>query len=152
MNKTDREYFENRVTNIVRCTNGNITDILNKTKQKIDLTNEVKFQFIVSKKASLKSEHDLINEKTGYNDTLFNIILCCFDYPETKTQQRQKLFNKTIDQRIEALMQEVTLEGKRLVDKAVLNLIELKNIPDALHKLSEMANIARVTKPKFKRA
>lgn len=144
MNKTDREYFQQRVSNIVKCTNGNIATILNRKKKSTGLTDIRKHGMITSGKATPKSENELTKLDTNrYNSTGFDIFLTCFDYPATDTQKEKIAFNKTVDQKIEGLMQEVALEGKRLIDKAVLNLIDPSDIPDALHRLGEMANLAR---------
>ena len=148
MNKTDREYFEQRVNGIVKCTNGTIATILNREKKGTGLTATKKYSLITKGQATPKTENEILKVSDSYKDTNFDTFLKCFDYPLTELQKQKIAFNKTIDQRTDELMQEVELEGKRLIDKAVLGLIEAKDIPNALHNLGEMANLARKTKLK----
>ena len=149
MNKTDREYLQSRVNGIVKCTNGNIATILNREMKKTGLTDNAKFKMICNGKATIKEESSLVKVDVSYKQNGFDVVLKCFDYPLTETQKTKMAFNKTVQASIDELMQEVTLEGKRLIDQAVLNLIQPEDIPDALHKLGEMANLARKTKLKI---
>lgn len=143
MNKTDREYFENRVDNVVRCTNGNITTILTKTKLSTEITKEEKYALIAAGKTTIIPYNDLVKISGGYNQTGVDIITQCFTFPLTAQQKEAQIFNKKIDTKIETLMQEVILEGKRLVDDMVFNISDTADIPARLHKLGEMANLAR---------
>ena len=127
MNKTDREYFQQRVDGVVKCTNGNIATILNKKMKATGLTDNKKYKLISSDKATLKSENELIKVNVNrYSASAFDILMNCFNYPTTDSQKEKLAFNATIEARISEMMQEVTLEGKRLIDQAVLNLIERK--------------------------
>ena len=56
MNKTDRQYFQQRVENIVKCTNGTIATILNKQKKNTGLTTSRKYKKIGNGKVAVKNE------------------------------------------------------------------------------------------------
>jgi len=145
MNKMDREYLERRVDGIVKCTNGTIATIFNKQKKGTGLTDNKKYKLIASGEAKVKELNEIVNKEKYYGDSQFKILLDCFDYPTTASQLEKIAFNKTIDNQAEELMQEVTLEGKRLIDKVVLGILPMNDVPDALHALGEMASLARRT-------
>ena len=85
-------------------------------------------------------------ESTEYHPKLIDVIFECFNYPNTPKFGKEIAFNKKIDTKIEDLQQEVTLEGKRIVDQVVLGLLDKSAIPNTLHILGEMANLAKSVK------
>jgi len=144
LNKGELEHIKNRVENIVKCTNGEIATKLNRLQKGTGLTNTKKYNLICEGKATILSEHELLGiSKYAYNNC-FEALLMCFKYPKTTTQVEKITYNDRIKNKTEELMQEVTLEGKRLIDKIVLGLVELESVPEELHKLGSMTSLARV--------
>ncbi|MHA1739244.1 MAG: hypothetical protein ACTSWD_11710 [Candidatus Heimdallarchaeota archaeon] len=146
LNKTEMEHIRQRIDSIVKCTNGEIATRLNRIKKGTGLTVPRMYEIIKAGKATILSEHEILKtEKYSYTN-MFEGVCKCFSYPETVTQKDKKEFNWRIEQKKEELMQEVTLEGKRLIDRIVLGLVELKYVPEELHKLGSMSSLARAFK------
>lgn len=152
MNKTDRNYLESRVKEIVQCTNGTVASILNKLKKSEGLTNDEKFHMIVSGQASLKSESEIHNLESSYGRQHFKVLVDCFDYPLTDHQEACINHNKRIDSRIDEIMQEIELEGKRIIDRVVLGLLDNSDIPAELHRLGKMVSLANAQPEELKNA
>lgn len=142
MRKFEIDHLKDRIEETVRCVNGKIATVLEGRKIDDDLDNNVKLNLIRSGIAKLKSDHDLhALGATDYKEKHVYAMLDCFEYPVTDDQQTIIDFNASIDARKDEAMLEVELEGKRLLDKALLNIIEMKDFPNELHKLGEMAKI-----------
>ena len=142
MRKFEIDHLKGRIEETVRCVNGKIATILEDRKKDDDLDNNVKLRLIRSGKAQLKSDHDLhALGPTDYKEKHIYAMLDCFEYPVTNDQQAIIDFNASIDAQKEEAMLEVELEGRRLLDKALLHIIEMKDFPNELHKLGEMAKI-----------
>jgi len=141
--KFEIEHLTKRINEVVKCTNGTISTRLNNQKKGTGLTDNRKLELIRSGRATLLSDHDLYERGTRYGDSCAETVIKCFEYPTTEAQKEKIKFNEIIDKKIEALHTEVELEGKRLLDKALLGIIEAADIPDELYKLGEMAQLAK---------
>ena len=144
MRKFEIEHLKSRVSEVVLCTNRTISSILNKTKKGTGLTDSKKYSLIKSGVATVKAKHDLVNIGGGYRDgNAFTELLKCFDYPETESQKEKISFNENVNNSACELHTEVELSGKRLIDRALLGIIEAKDISDELMTLGNMVSLAR---------
>ncbi len=149
MRKFEIDHLRTRILEVTRCTNGNVSTHLNKYKKGTGLTEAKKFKLIQDKKATLKPLLDLSNNVLkGYDHRMSEAVLQCFEYPTTDSQQKKINFNNTIDARISEIHTEIELEGKRILDRAMLSIITADEIPDELYRLGEMVQLAMVWKPK----
>ena len=144
MKKFEIDYLKQRVGEVVQCTNGSVSTRLNKLKKDTGLSNEVKYGLIKDGKGILKSTHELSTEDVGYHSSLFKALLKCYYYPTTPEQDERISFNQHIDNKTDEIHTEIALEGKRLVDRAVLGIVEAEAIPDELLKIGEMVSLAVV--------
>ena len=142
MKKTDIEYFEKRIEQTVKCTNGEISTRLNKYRLTTALSDAEKFELIKQGKAVVKELDYLVRGKV-YSEDRYAVLLDCFDYPsKTKKQIEADRYNDTIKNKEQDLHTEVQLEGKRLLDKMVLGVVTPEQVPDELKKLGEMVKLA----------
>ena len=144
MKKFEIEYMKQRINEVVRCTNGIVSTRLNKIKKDIEFTKQQKFDAVKDGTAELKDLHYLSTTATGYHEQLAEAVLQCFSYPLSDKQKSREVFNKRLDNKIEEIHTEIELEGKRLVDKAVLDIVAAVDIPDELLKLGELVSLAVV--------
>lgn len=143
MNKTELTYIKNRISVVVKCTNGNIATKLNKSKKSTGLTDSRKYKMIADGKAMLKTEMQILELQSAYNGRVLDRLLMCYEYPTTEKQREKIAHNKIIENKIDSLMLEVELAGNRLLDNIVLGIIEASEVPNALHELGEMVNLAK---------
>ena len=144
LNKNEMEHVRRRVDEVVKCTNGEIATVLNRVKKGTGLTDQRKYRMIKNGEATLITEKELVDDRNLHRyDSLYDVIVKCFNYPETTTQADKREFNNRVENKKEELMQEVVLEGKRLIDRIVLGIIPLKDVPDELHMLGSMTAMAR---------
>lgn len=144
LNKNEMEHVRSRVHEVVKCTNGEIATILNRLKKGTGLTDQRKYRMIKNGEAILISEKELVDERNLYPyKSFYDVIVRCFNYPETITQADKREFNLRIENKKEELMQEAVLEGKRLIDRIVLGITPLKDVPEELYRLGSMTAIAR---------
>lgn len=141
MKKFEIDHLTDRISQVVKCTNGSISTKLNKRLKHTGLTEARKLSMIESGRATLRPLTDLVTEDR-YHQNLHRSLLESFDYPTTDGQKEKIKFNKTLADKIDSLHTEVELEGKRLLDRAVLGIVEAKDIPDELYSLGEMVNLA----------
>jgi len=137
LTETAINYVKDRVESVVRCTNGKISTELSEKRKSYTLDVSEKLAQVRNKKAVLKKNEELfIDFDLGYGKCL-NAL---FNFKRTKEQISAEIFNKTLESQEEERHTEVELAGKRLVDKTVLGIIELKYIPEELEKLARMAD------------
>ena len=142
MKKTDIEYFEKRIEQTVKCTNGEISTRLNKYRSSTALSDVEKFELIKQGKAVAKDLAYLVHTKV-YSDSRYAVLLDCFDYPsKTKKQIEAERYNDTIKNKEQDLHTEVQLEGKRLLDRMVLGMVTPEQVPDELKLLGDMVKLA----------
>jgi len=141
MRKFEMDHLKGRVDSVVKCTNGSVSTKLNKLKKDTGITDETKYEMIKASAATVRSHYDLYKDSAYRTNTLLHYLLKCFDYPITKEQQKKIDFNIQITNRIDEIHHEIELEGKRLIDRAVLGIIEAAAIPDELLKLGEMVSL-----------
>lgn len=146
LNKLELDHIKNRIDTISKCTNGEIATILNRIKKGTGLTDSRKYKFIVDGTATVMEEHEIIRIDQYKRQNTFECLLSCYRYPETITQEEKRAFNSRVNNKMEELMQEVTLEGKRIIDEIILGLISAEEVPGELHKLGSMTSIARTFK------
>ena len=142
MKKYEIDHLTKRIGEVVLCTNGSISTKIDKRRKKTGLTDARKLSMIETGKAILRPLPELMDGRSGYHDPLHKGLLECFTYPLTDGQKEKIKFNDTLDDKVESLHTEVELEGKRLLDRAVLGIVSAEQIPDELHKLGEMVNLA----------
>lgn len=142
MNKTNIEYFKNRIEKAVKCTNGEISTRLNKTKISTGLSTEVKLSMIRLGQATLKPDYELSNSDKCYGLSAVDVVCRSFVYPLTPRQEDAIRRNKCIDNKIEGLHTEVELEGSRLLDRMVLGVVTDEQVPDELKAIGDMVNLA----------
>jgi uncharacterized protein YerC len=147
LNNNEMDHIKRRIDDVCKCTNGEIATIMNQFKVGTHLTKSKKYKLIKEGKAFVKTEHELVKIKKYSSDDYFDALIECFDYPETENQQDRREFNERVQRKAEELMQEVTLEGKRIIDNIVLGITELKDVPNELHRLGSMTSIARQYSP-----
>jgi hypothetical protein len=143
MLKFEIDHLKKRVTEVVQCTNGEVSTILNREKKGTGLTDQKKFELIKNGEATVKNLSDLYDLKTNYSEKLFKILLKCYEYPTTEKQKEKITFNKQIDNKIADIHLEIESEGKRLIDRAILKIIDIGQVPDELKTLNGMAQLAR---------
>lgn len=142
MNKTNIDYFKNRIAQAVKCTNGEISTRLNKTKISTGLSTEVQLSMIRLGQATLKPDYELNTNENTYGRTTADIVCRSFVYPLTPQQEDAIRHNKCIDNKIEGLHTEVELEGARLLDRMVLGVVTDEQVPDELKAIGDMVNLA----------
>lgn len=126
MNKTMINHIENRVQSVVQCICGNIATEINKKRlpEPDEYTEKEKYAFIKSGKAKVKHYKNI---PSGYNS-----FYSGFSYPVnpevSKYEKQEALCDEEYDTRSLVVYQ----ESKRLVDRAVLGLIEPKELVEAL--------------------
>ena len=143
MKKTEIDYFRNRISEAVNCTNGDISTRLNKFIKKSSLTEPQKIQLIREGKATLRPDYELVNSRT-YKDSLAE-ALCkayTFDHLTDDQKEAEEAYNKTVNNKKQDLHTEVELEGKRLLDRMVLGMVTPEQVPDELKRLGEMVSLA----------
>ena len=142
MNKTNIDYFKNRIAQAVKCTNGEISTRLNKTKISTGLSTEVRLSMIRLGQATLKPDYELNNSDKYYGRAAADVVCESFIYPLTPQQEGAIRHNKCIDSKIEELHTEVELEGARLLDRMVLGVVTDEQVPDELKAIGDMVNLA----------
>ena len=93
---------------------------------------------IAAGKATLKPLNTIIGDSCYHHTEKSDVIFQCFGIPITALQKQQIKYNERIEAQIDSLHHEVELEGKRLLDKVVLNLIDKSDLPGELEKISNM--------------
>jgi len=144
MNKTTIDYVKARVNEVVQCTNGSISTRMNKKRKNTGLTLTRKIAQIRSGRAILKPDWEIGGIQSSYKSGI-EFLEEFYDFEITEGQKKKMDFNKRLEQAIEDMHTQVELEGKRLVDKAVLGIIEVKELPGELNKLANMLNTTAPT-------
>ena len=143
MKKLEMDFLRERIIEVVRCTNGQVSTNLQGVKKGTGITTARQIKLIREGKATLKSDYDLVQGTSSYSSRpLYEELVRCYDFPWTDTQKKKIAFNTTIDSRIKEIHTEIELEGKRLLDKAVLGILSVTEIPDALLDLGSMVSLA----------
>lgn len=142
MRKFEIEHLKERVNQVTRCTNGTISTKLNARVKGTGLTDPRKLEMIKQSRAVLKEELHLSVTKIYGGRTYLQALFECYDFPVTEGQQEKIDYNKTLTDRIIELHDEVTMEGKRIIDDAILGIIETKEIPIRLQELGRMTSLA----------
>lgn len=144
MNKTTIEYVRNRVSEVVKCTNGAISTKMNKKKKGTGLTFAAKIRQIRSGKAELIGDIELGGYESGYHNSAEKELNRLFKFKTTDKQKEKIQYNKNIDTAIEEMHTTVELAGKALIDKVVLEIIPVKDMPAALEDLARTFEISKL--------
>lgn len=144
MNKIQLDYVKNRVSEVVKCTNGEIATSFNNLKKESAISLSEKLDQIRSNTAVLRPVTDLTKADNFHHYNNFHeVLLKCFEYKETFQQVKDRQYNERVETKKEDIMTEVTLAGKRLIDDIILGIVELDLIPEKLHELASVTVIAR---------
>ena len=142
MRKFEIEHLKTRVSQVVRCTNGEVATKLQKKLKGTGLTDKRKLEMIRNGKAVLKDDLTLSNTTTYSAKKYLFVLLDCYDFPLTEIQKEKIRFNEGVNSRMKELQTEVEMEGRRIIDEAILGIIEVKEIPKRLQELGRMSSIA----------
>ncbi len=142
MKKFELDHLKGRIDDVVKCTNGTVATKLNRLKKGTGITLDRQIALIRKGKGALKSDYELAKEHGYGTRTYGKRLVQCYDLPLTDSQEEKIAFNKCVDSRIDEIHTEIELEGKRLLDKAVLGIVAVQDLPDELLKLGNMSSLA----------
>lgn len=136
MNKTEIAYIEKRVNQVVKCTNGRISTKISRKKKGTGLTDNAKLSQIRSGRATLKDDLEItaITSRWGGIEGLLRY----YNFEITPKQREKINHNNRLDQAEEEMHTTVELAGRALIDKVVLGVIDKRELPAELGKLSRM--------------
>jgi hypothetical protein len=142
MTKTEIDYIDHRISNVMRCVNGQITMKLTKLIKNDELTTAERITQIRTGKATLLSNRQLESYNFGYHDRNGFAVVKCFTYNLSDKQKKAAAFNKRLKSKENELHDEVQLAGKRLLDEIVMGIYDKKDLPKKLIELSKMSELA----------
>lgn len=142
MKKFELDHLKERIAQVVGCTNGTISTRLNRKKKSTGITLTRQIAIIRKGEATLKTDYELAEEHPYGTRQWGERLVECYDIPLTDLQKEKIAFNLRIDSRVDEIHTEIELEGKRLLDKAILGIIAVEDLPDELLKLGNMSVLA----------